>query len=115
MVYAALLGVLAMCGVLAQGLRWHGNAELHTLIEAVCALLALMGSAIALTRYYTRKTATYLLLASGLIGAVMLDGYHAMITSSFLSGQTASANGALTTWSGVTPRVFLGCCCSLVH
>ena len=108
MVYAALLGVLAMCGVLVQGLRWHGNTELHTLIETVCALLALMGSAIALTRYYTRKTATYLLFGSGLLGAALLDGYHAMMTSSFLSGQTASAHVALTPWSGVAARVFLG-------
>lgn len=103
MVYAAFLGGLAACGVLVQGVRWRGNAELHTLIETVCALLALMGGAIALTRYYTRKTARYLLLGSGLIGATLLDSYHAMMTSSFLMGQTASAHVALTPWSGLAP------------
>jgi PAS domain S-box-containing protein len=107
MVYAALLGLWATFGVIVQGVRWHGNAELHTLIETVSTLLALMGSAIALTRYYTRKTAMYLLLGSGLLGAALLDGYHATITSSFLSGQTASAHGIVTPWSGVAPRVFL--------
>jgi len=55
MVYAGFLSVLATCGVLVQGIRWHGNAELHTLIETVSTLLALMGGAIALARYYSRR------------------------------------------------------------
>ena len=108
MVYAAFLGISAASGVLVQDIRWHGNAELHTLIETISTLLALVGGAIALTRYYTRKTAAYLLLGGGLIGAALLDSYHAMMTSSFLMGQTASAHVALTPWSGLAPRVFLG-------
>src|SRR6266849_9111763 len=107
MVYGALLGTLATSSLLIHGIRWHGNAELHTLFETVSTLLALMGSAIALTRYYTRKTAKYLLLGSGLLGATLLDGYHAVMTSSFLSGHTASALVVLVPWSGVAPRVFL--------
>ncbi len=80
---------------------------MHTLMETVSALLGLVASAIAFTRYYTKKTTTYLFLGSGFLGATFLEGYHAAITSSFLVGHTPSALVPLTAWSGVTPRVFL--------
>jgi PAS domain S-box-containing protein len=107
MIYAALLGLVATCSVFVHGAPWHGNRELHTLFETTSAWLGLLGAAIALTRYYTKRTATYLLLGSGLLGATLLDGYHAAITSSFLAGWTPSALAAITPWSGVTARVFL--------
>jgi PAS domain S-box-containing protein len=101
------VGALAACSVLTHGIHRHGSAELHTLLETISVLLGLMSSAIALTRYYTRKTATYLLLGSGLLGATLLDSYHAVITSSFLAGRTPTALAPLAVWSGVTPQVFL--------
>jgi len=101
--------LLAAGGFVIPCLRsnWHGNVELHTLLEAVSTVLELGASAIALTRYYTKKTPTYLFLGGGLGGAALLDTYHAVITSSVLAGLTPSAVTALTAWSGVTPRVFL--------
>jgi hypothetical protein len=37
----------------------------------------------------------------------LLDGYHAVVTSSFLAGRTPSAPSALISWSGATSPIFL--------
>src|ERR1700694_3216345 len=86
---------------------WRGNAELHTVIEAIATLMALVTGAMALVRYYTKKSVAFLLLGSGYLGAGLHDGYHAIFTSSFLVGHMPSSLAALTPWSGVNSRVFL--------
>src|SRR5208337_1337033 len=104
----ALLAVLLIAGAIpASGIRWRGNAEFHTLLEVIATQLALMTGAMALVRYYTKKSTMFLLLGSGFIGAALLDGYHAVITSSFLAGRTNSALSALVPWSGAISRIFL--------
>jgi signal transduction histidine kinase/DNA-binding response OmpR family regulator len=113
-------------GILALGLlliappihrsTWLGSVQLHTLIETIVTLLGLTTGAMALVRYYTRKSSTYLILGSGFLGVAILNSYHTAITSSFLAGRTPSALSALTTWSGAVPQVFLSLvlCASLV-
>ena len=113
-------------GILALGLllvapfvhrsAWIGSAPLHTLIETVRTLLALTTGAMALVRYYTKKSSTYLLLGSGLLGAAILNSYHTAFTSAFLAGRTPSALSALTQWSGAVPEIYLSLtlCASLV-
>src|SRR3984893_8906976 len=95
---------------------WLGSAQLHTLIETITTLLGLTTGTMALVRYYTRKSSTYLILGSGFLGVAILNSYHTAITSSFLAGRTPSALSALTTWSGAVPQVFLSLvlCASLV-
>jgi signal transduction histidine kinase/CheY-like chemotaxis protein len=95
---------------------WLGSVQLHTLIEAITTLLGLTTGAMALVRYYTRKSSTYLILGSGFLGVAILNSYHTAITSSFLAGRTPSTLSALTTWSGAVPQVFLSLvlCASLV-
>jgi len=107
MAYAALLLVLAGFSIPCRLSTWHENAELHTLLETISTVLALLAGAIALKAYYTKKIPAYLLLGSGLVAASLLDGYHTVITSSFVVGRTPSTFAAITAWSGVTPRVFL--------
>jgi PAS domain S-box-containing protein len=41
------------------------------------------------------------------VGAAVLDGYHALVTSTFFAGYNPSALSALTAWTGVTSRIFL--------
>jgi signal transduction histidine kinase/CheY-like chemotaxis protein len=105
--YASLAVVLLLGGLPVRHISWRGSPELHTLLETIATVLALMTGAMALVRYYTRKRGTYLLLGSGFLGAALLDGYHAVVTSSFLSGRTRSAPSALISWSGATSHVFL--------
>src|SRR3984893_5620718 len=107
LVYVSLGIVLLLVSFPLHRTTWVGNAELHTLLETISILLAIITGAMALVRYYTEKSSTYLLLGSGLLGAALLDGYHAAITSTFLAGTTPSALSALTKWSGATSRLYL--------
>jgi signal transduction histidine kinase len=88
-------------------LSWHVTSEVHTLLETSANGLALTAGGIALARFYTKKNAFFLLLGSGLIATAFLDGYHAVITSSFMVGHTRSAQWILTPWSGAASRMFL--------
>jgi signal transduction histidine kinase/DNA-binding response OmpR family regulator len=116
LVYALLFVVLLLGAFPLRRVAWQSNAEFHTLLETIATLLALITGAMALVRYYTKKSSMFLLLGSGFLGAGLLDGYHAAITSSFLAGHTPSALSALTPWSGATSRVFLSLlmCASLL-
>src|ERR1700680_1319199 len=89
--YASLAVVLLLSGLPVRHISWRGSAELHTVLETIATVLALVTGAMALVRYYTRKSGTYLLLGSGFLGVGLLDGYHAVVTSSFLAGRTRSA------------------------
>jgi len=107
-----LVYVLLTLGLLVGALPvhrggWQGTAELHTLFETIATLLGLIVGAMALVRYYTKKSGTYLFLGTGFLGGALLDGYHAMVTSSFLAGHVPAALSSLTPWSGIMSRVFM--------
>jgi signal transduction histidine kinase/DNA-binding response OmpR family regulator len=103
----SLSATLVFGGIIAHTQTWSGDAELHTLIEMVSALLALTAGAMSLVRYYAKKSSSFLLLGSCFLGAGLLDAYHGLITSSFFLGRTPSALSGLTPWSGAVPRIFL--------
>ena len=112
--YGAVFMVLLAAAQPLHQLNWHANREPHTLLEAIAAVLALVAGANALVRFYTRKTTTYLILGSGLVGAGLLDSYHAVITSTLCDGCTHASLAAVTPWSGVMSRLFLSvvmCAC----
>jgi signal transduction histidine kinase/DNA-binding response OmpR family regulator len=106
--YVVLLIVLLLGGFVLRTMTWKSNGEMHTLLESITTVLALISGLMSLVRYYTKKSSTFLLLGSGFLGTAVLNGYHAAITSSFLAGRTPSALMALTLWSGATSRLFLG-------
>jgi len=102
-----LITVLLGAIPLVRSAMWHGDGEFHTVLESVATLLALITGAMALVRYYAKRTSMFLLIGSGFLGATFLDAYHALITSSFLAGRTPSGLSALTHWSGAVSQVFL--------
>ncbi len=105
--YAALISVLLAARLPIGLTTWSGSAETHTLLETAATLLAFVTGAMALTRYYTQKSTAYLLLGSGFLGAALLDGYHAIITSSYCLNCSPSSLSALVPWTGVISRIFL--------
>ena len=115
-VYALTFGVLLLGVLPLQRIAWRSSAEFHTLLETISTQMAFIVGAMALVRYYTKKSSSFLLFGTGFLGAALLDGYHAMITSSFLAGRTPSALSSLLPWSGVASRVFLSLlmCASLL-
>jgi len=70
-------------------------------------LLALIVSALALIRFYSRKDNTFLFVGLGFIGTGLLDGYHGLVTSSFLSEYLPSSLQTLVPWSWLASRLFL--------
>ncbi len=90
-----------------RGSNWTGGAQLHTVMEAVSTLLALIIGTMALVRFYARKNNTFLLIGSGFLGTAFLDGYHTIVTSAFFRPFMPSDLPALIPWSWVASRQFL--------
>ena len=99
-------GLLLLFGAVA-GSDWRGTTELHTLSEVVATLTALMVGVVALVRCYAKKNNTYLFIGTGFFGTALLDGYHAVVTSSFFSQWFPSAPPSLIPWSWNASRTFL--------
>ncbi|MCA9953789.1 MAG: response regulator [Anaerolineales bacterium] len=80
--YTAVVLLLVVLRMVMGQSTWVGSANLHMLMEFTAASLALFVGALALVRYYTKKSSAYLYIGSGFIGAGLLDAYHAMRTVS---------------------------------
>lgn len=90
-----------------RGSTWTGSAQLHTVMEAVATLLAVIIGAMALVRFYAKKNNTFLFIGTGFLGTAFLDGYHTIVTSAFFRPFMPSDLPALIPWSWVASRQFL--------
>ncbi len=86
---------------------WEGNQQFHTLIESLCIVLAFFIGLLALIRYYSRSDVEYLILGSGFIGLGVLDSYHTIITSIWVSSTFSSEYENIVHWSWLASRLFL--------
>ncbi len=99
--------LLVFALVAVQLLSWQGSQELHTIMEVVATLLAAIVGALAFVRFYSSKNSVYLFLATGFVGTALLDGCHAVVTSSLLSYLMPSPPDSLIPWSWNASRTFL--------
>ncbi|MBL4787200.1 MAG: hypothetical protein JKY49_17460 [Cohaesibacteraceae bacterium] len=99
-------GLVAAYAVL-RGNTWKGAAELHTVMEVAATLLAFLVAAMALVRYYTKKEIVFLIIGTGFVGTALLDGYHAVVTSTYFRPYMPSDIIQLIPWSWVASRQFL--------
>ena len=106
-VYIALGLGLFGAYFLLRGAPWQGSTQLHTLMEVVAALLASTVGVFALVRYYSRPNNTSLFICAGFMGTALLDGYHAVVTSSLFASNFPSAPSSLIPWSWIASRLFL--------
>ena len=102
-----VIGILLGGVPLLRGATWHGDGELHTVLEFIATQLAATTGTMALVRYYAKRSSMFLLIGSGFLGTALLDAYHAVITSAFLAARMPSGLSALTHWSGAVSGVFL--------
>ena len=86
---------------------WLGSTQLHTVMEAVATLLALFVGLMAIVRFYTKKTSVFLFIGTAFLGTGMLDGYHALVTSSNFAASYPSSPPSLIPWSWIASRLFL--------
>lgn len=103
-----LLALALLSGAIATPrFDFRIGPELHTVLEAIATVLALVIGALALVRYYSRKRTTYLFLGTGFLATGFLDGYHATITAPFINSPTDAAFPDLLVWTWIASRVFL--------
>ena len=105
--YGGLFVGLCLVWLLVGRSSWQGSTELHTIMEVVATLSALVVGLVALVRFYTRKSNTYLFIATGFLGTALLDGYHSVVTSSFFDHLFPSSPPSLIPWSWNASRTFL--------
>ena len=87
---------------------WAGNRQLHTLHETVSVVLALGVGAIALVRFHSRRSDTFLLLGAAFVGTACLDAYHALATSALVAERFPGSHlAAAGPWSWLAGRIFL--------
>ena len=87
--------------------HWIGSTNLHTSMEAIATLLALVTGVFALIRYYSLKSNLYLIVGVAFLGTAILDGYHAVISSVFVYEYIPSDLISLSPWSWLASRFFL--------
>ncbi|MEE9125759.1 MAG: ATP-binding protein [Planctomycetota bacterium] len=105
--YATVGVLLVVLYLVLKGSSWRGSTDLHTVYEVIASLLALFVGAIALVRFYARPENTYLFVGAAFLVTALLDGYHAVITSSRFADAFPSAPHALIPWSGTASRLLL--------
>ena len=107
-VYATLLLLLLGLFLVGRSTTWQTGAALHTIWEVVATVLALVIGALSLVRFYNRRANPYLFIGAGFLGTACLDGFHALVTSVWFSGSLPTEPTALTSWSWLASRLFLG-------
>jgi len=105
--YLGLALILIIGSLLLVNSDWQGSGQLHSLMEVVSTLLALMVGSLALVRFYSKSGTDYLMLGAGFIGVAMLDGYHMLVTSSWFDTLFPSDLSSLNAWSWLASRLFL--------
>src|SRR3990167_7612896 len=106
-VYLGTAVVLFLGYFLLRDPSWRGSRELHTLMETIATVLALNVSILAMVRFYSKKDNTFLFVGIGFLATSLLDGYHAIVTSSFFEANFPSAPPSLVPWSWLASRLLL--------
>jgi PAS domain S-box-containing protein len=102
-----VLGCLALAPWVARA-PWVGNVYIHMLHEMAAVILALGVAVIALLRFHSRRSDTFLLLGTAFAGTAFLDAYHALATSAFFAERFQASDLASTSpWSWLASRLFL--------
>ncbi len=105
--YLIVTGGLTLSYFFLRSSSWQGSAQLHTLMECIATLLAFMVGSMALVRYYSRQDDNFLIIGTCFLGTGFLDGYHALVTSTWFKDYLPSDLPALIPWSWVASRFFL--------
>jgi len=106
-VYVVLTLLLLLGAALTPRISAVAGPELHSVMEGMATILALVIGALALVRFYSRRRTTYLFLGTGFLATGLLDGYHAAITAPFVVSATEPHFPDLLAWTWIASRVFL--------
>ncbi|NGZ06330.1 MAG: response regulator [Magnetococcales bacterium] len=99
--------VLTSGYLLARHSTWTSSTQLHTILESVATVLALMVGILALMRYFAERDDLFLLIGSGFLGTSLLDLYHTIVSSELFIRAMPSEYMVLIPWSWISARIFL--------
>ncbi|MCM8537468.1 MAG: PAS domain-containing protein, partial [Lentisphaeraceae bacterium] len=99
---------LTLLYIAFRGNEWKGSGSLHSAMEVFATLLALIVGVLSLKKYYDSRESKYLVIGAGFLGTSVLDGYHALVTSSAINVYLPSSWDSLIGWSWIASRLFLG-------
>ena len=105
--YVAVFTVLFLGYFGMRSSSWRGDIELHTLMETVATVVSLAVGCLALVRYYSKRSNTFLFICTGFVATAFLDGYHAVVSSSRFIDSFPSTPPSLIAWSWFASRIFL--------
>lgn len=106
LVYLVVSAALVATFLVARRFTEARFGDFHALTSTAAALAVMVGI-LTLVRHHSRPNNHLLLIGAGLIGAGILDGYHAWITSSYFVELFPSVPESLAAWSWTTSRLFL--------
>ena len=107
LIYWLTAAGLAAAYAVLRGATWQGTANLHTGMETVATILALMAGLLLLRRWRRVGGSLPLILGVGFIGTGFLDGYHALVTSAAFKHYLPSDLSSLIPWSWIASRLYL--------
>jgi PAS domain S-box-containing protein len=107
MFYALAAGTLLAGTIPTHRMQWLGTASLHGLLETMAGVLAVVAGASVLVRYCSRRTNSDLLLGAALLGAALLNGFHAAIATFSCAACGRAPLQYLIGWSGILSRFLL--------
>lgn len=99
--------VLVMMAIVMTNVHWVSSASVHTQMEGLATLTALIVGVMALIRYYSHAENKYLLVGIGFIGTALLDGFHGAVSSIWFRDSFPSELENLLPWSWIASRLFL--------
>ncbi len=102
-IYWVLLAILFGFASIFRLVPLPDNPARHAVWEFISTTLALTVASLSLVRFYSKKQPTFLFIGTGFLGTGLLNGYHAVITSTTTAIQTE--DGAAWTWTAA--RLFL--------
>ncbi|WP_420402351.1 sensor histidine kinase [Nisaea sp.] len=106
LVAIAVIALTLLFALTHSGKDWRSSSELHTLMASLGALLALIAGVLAIMRHRTRPSMRFLFFGAALIGAGLIDGGHALITSNVFEVHRISDLQELAPWSWTTSRFY---------
>jgi diguanylate cyclase (GGDEF)-like protein len=89
------------------GLEWERSQPLHTDLEGVATVMALIVGLMAIVNHYSQRQGLAFLLGVAFLGTATLDGYHAIVTSTYFKEYMPSDLPSLIPWSWIASRWFL--------
>ena len=107
-VYWLILAVLFVGASILRAFPFGDNQARHVIWEFISTTLALVVGSLSLVRFYSKKQETFLFIGTGFLGTGLLNGYHAVMTSTLIDTAATgfeTADGAAWTWTA--SRLFL--------